>query len=792
MTTATRDLITKLYVSYFDRAPDVSGLNYWVGQANQNVSLETIADSFGSAQESKDKYTYLAFPNISDPTAFVTSIYVNAFSRQPEAAGLAYWVNLLNTQGSGQASTFILTLIQSAGGADITALQNKITIASRFTNALVNNNITSATPQTFTDSTTILNSITSDPASVTAGNTAVDTKIDSYISAATIGTTTALTTGLFDNLTGTAKNDTITGANNSTAPTTDLVQGTDKIDGGAGIDTFQYFGAYGTAAVPTLLNVENVELLSPTDGATIDFTGKTTGLQEVTIKGLSSTLAALTVKGLSGITFGVEGTTLTANADPTAIVTTLTADFGSTTTSANLSIKDATVNTLNLNTGNAALATLNIAADGLGYNYIEALTLPTATKSLKITGAGILDLGADTAITVPTIDASANTGGVYVEVGTVDATFTGGSGNDTFQSALADFDANDKLDGGAGTTDTLILTGLTSTPLTTAQYAAIKAVNNFEVLNLSGTAITVDASQLPANANDIFTLTQAGDITVTNATGSNTFTLADSVANKFDLTGTGAATIALQDNATISDLKLTGVTSLNIQSNKKDATTASNSIKLDASGTVPIKVTGDSDLTILQPTTPINVNIDATGFQGALTAIGGGTSGNDTLIGGNGNDILTGGGTGTINRLVGGLGSDLLKGGGGTNTFVFSIAGSNAGSFAGGTTDTYDTVNTFAEGTDKIELSGGVFNTTSIVSQSAVQTAVGSASTLSAALGSAATAIGAGKFGSFTFGSDTYILGNDATVGTLNQSDLLIKLAAVTPTLTATDFTFSA
>ncbi|MEH1930072.1 hypothetical protein [Nostoc sp.] len=203
-------------------------------------------------------------------------------------------------------------------------------------------------------------------------------------------------------------------------------------------------------------------------------------------------------------------------------------------------------------------------------------------------------------------------------------------------------------------------------------------------------------------------------------------------------------------------------------------------------------MTGDSDLTILQPTTPINVNIDATGFQGALTAIGGGTSGNDTLIGGNGNDILTGGGTGTINRLVGGLGSDLLKGGGGTNTFVFSIAGSNAGSFAGGTTDTYDTVNTFAEGTDKIELSGGVFNTTSIVSQSAVQTAVGSASTLSAALGSAATAIGAGKFGSFTFGSDTYILGNDATVGTLNQSDLLIKLAAVTPTLTATDFTFSA
>ncbi|MBN3947097.1 MAG: DUF4214 domain-containing protein [Nostoc sp. NMS7] len=823
MTTATRDLITKLYVSYFDRAPDVSGLDYWVSQANQNVSLETIADSFGGAQEAKDKYNYLAFPNISDPTAFVTSIYLNAFNRQPEAAGLAYWVNLLNTQGSGQASTFILTLIQSAGGADITALQNKITIATQFTNGLLNNNI-SATPETFTDSTTILNSITSDPTSVTAGNTAVDTKIDSYISAATAGTTTALTTSVFDNLIGTAKNDTIQGANTGT-PATDLVQGTDKIDGGAGIDTFQYFGAYGTAAVPTLLNVENVELLSPTSGAIIDFTGKTTGLQEVTIEGLSSTLAAFTAKGLSGITFGVEGTTLTANADPTAIVTTLTADFGSTTTSANLSIKDAAVDTLDLNTGtiNAALATLNIAADGLGYNYIDDLTLPTATKSLKITGAGILDLGYSTPITVPTIDASANTGGVYVAVGTVDATFTGGSGNDTLSSALADFNTSDKLDAGAGTTDTLILTGINGI-LSDPQYAAINAVKNFEVLDLSGTNITVDASKVTAFSNDIFTLTGtapiSNTITVTGATASNTFTLAGtgsypvgSTANSFDITGTGAANIALQDNATIDALNLTGVTTLNIQSKKQELTTASNLITLGTglgtatTSTVAIKVAGDSALTIAQPTTSINVNIDATGFKGALTATGGGGDGGtvgtvstNILTGGDGNDTLTGGGAGTTNTLIGGAGTnrlvagsgtDVLTGGLGTDTFVFSIAASNAGSFTGGATDTFDTVNSFAQGTDKIELSGNVFSATDLVSQSTVQTAVGNATTLSAALPNAAAAIGAGKFGAFVLGSDTYILGNDATVGTLDKNDLLIKLASTT-TLAAGDFTFSA
>ncbi|MHC5775850.1 DUF4214 domain-containing protein [Nostoc sp.] len=798
MTTADINSITGLYVAYFDRAPDVAGLDGWLGQAKAGVSLETIADAFGNSLEAAAKYPYLDFPNIADPTAFVTSIYFNAFGRAPDATGLAGWVNQLKTEGPGQVSTFILTLIQGAQGPDIIALQNKEALALRFTLGLLNsgNSNISTSPQTVADSASILDTITSTSDStiagnlLTAGNAAVDAQIANYT---TIALTSYLTTSSTDSLVATANNDTIVGANTGTA-SEDQVQTGDKINGGAGIDTFQYIGAYGTAAVPTLLNVEKVELLNPTTGTVIDFTGKTTGLQQVTIEDLSSTLAAFTAKGLSGITFGVEGATLTAGATPTTTVTALTADFG-TATSANLSIKDAIVTTADLSTGNAALTTLNIAADGLGENLI-GLKLPAATTTLKITGAGTLDLGT-TPTTVSTIDASANTGGVDVTVGAVNATFTGGSGNDTFTSALTDFDANDKLDGGTGTTDTLILTGI-NTALTTPQYAAIKAINGFEVLNLSGTAITVDASQLPTQANDIFTLTADGAITVTGAATTNTFTLAGtgssvpgSTATTFDLTGTGAANIALQDTAKIDALNLTGATSLNIQSNKKDATTASNSITLGTGTTVPIKVTGDSALTITQPTTPINVNIDATGFQGALSAIGGGTAGSNILIGGNGNDILTGGGTGTTNRLVGGLGSDVLTGDAGTDTFVFLIAGSNAGSFTGGTTDTYDTVNKFAEGTDKIELSGGVFSVASLVSQSAVQAAVGSATTLSAALPNAATAIGAGKFGAFKLGSDTYILGNDATVGTLNQGDLLIKLAGVTPTLAAGDFTFS-
>jgi len=464
MTTADVNSITGLYVTYYGRAADRSGLDYWVGQGRANVSLETIATNFAVAAETIAKYPYLATPNVSDPTAFVTSIYANAFGRQPDAAGLAFWVNRLRTGGAAQAPTFILTVLLNAQGTDFTALQNKANAATRFTNGLITNNIVGTT-QIFTDSTTILNTVDQTPTSVTAGNTSIDARIAVYTSAGTAGTSTALTSSLLDNLVGTANNDTFIGANTGT-PATDLVQATDRIDGGAGVDIFQYSGATGTAAapaaVPTLVNVERVELLSPANGTTIDFTGKATGLQQVTLKG--STLNAgsfFTVKGLSGITLAAEGNAITtAGGSPTTTVTSLTADFGS-TASGTVSIKDAVFTTLDIS-GSTAVTTLNIAADGLGNNSIGTLTAAAAVTTLNVSGAGKLTIGNGTTTGAPaavtTINASTNTGGVNIlsqaAAGTK-VTITGGGGNDTLTGG-ADADiitggaGNDIITGGAG------------------------------------------------------------------------------------------------------------------------------------------------------------------------------------------------------------------------------------------------------------------------------------------------------------------------------------------------------
>ncbi len=377
MTVADVNSIYGIYVTYYGRAADRGGLEYWADQGvNKKVSLESIAAGFAGAQESKDRYPYLAFPTTSDPTEFVKSIYRNAFGREAEAAGLAFWVNELKTKGSGQAPTFILTVLINAQGTDRTALQNKADIAKRFTTGLIDKNI-SPTPSIFTDSTNILNTIKETPESVTAGNTAVDKKIADYSSAGTAGTTTALTTSAADNLVGTVGNDTFVGVIDTATAANTTLQATDKIDGGTGIDTFIYTGYAANGVFPSLSNVEKVQLLN-TAAATIDLTsaalaGK--GVQEVTL--VSPTAAAITVSGLSGIILGVQSYAPTA-------ATNITGNFG-TATSAGLFFRDVKASgagtiAVNLNSS-TAVNTINIAAEGS--NKINGLTADCCCDNLE-------------------------------------------------------------------------------------------------------------------------------------------------------------------------------------------------------------------------------------------------------------------------------------------------------------------------------------------------------------------------------------------------------------------------
>src|SRR3990167_4789670 len=120
-----RELITNLYVGYFNRAADPEGLDYWVARMNEGMSILQIAQSFSVQPETIALYgplTSLA-GNTTAQTAFMTAIYNNLFTRTTiEAEGMTYWVNQLN---SGlPVGRIIQDIISGAQGADAQTVLN--------------------------------------------------------------------------------------------------------------------------------------------------------------------------------------------------------------------------------------------------------------------------------------------------------------------------------------------------------------------------------------------------------------------------------------------------------------------------------------------------------------------------------------------------------------------------------------------------------------------------------------------------------------------------------------------
>ncbi|MFM6255470.1 MAG: hypothetical protein ACKPEQ_41120, partial [Dolichospermum sp.] len=160
------------------------------------------------------------------------------------------------------------------------------------------------------------------------------------------------------------------------------VQAGDKIDGGAGIDTFKYYyaGANSASILPTLLNVEKVELINLQSN--IDFSPvANSGLEEVTLK-FNPNFFATTISGLRDIKLGIDNVNVTNN--------NITGNFGNGTT-ASVSLTDSTLDTLTIQ--GSKVTTINLDLDSEftgGVNRITTLTTPLSSSAtggtLNITG----------------------------------------------------------------------------------------------------------------------------------------------------------------------------------------------------------------------------------------------------------------------------------------------------------------------------------------------------------------------------------------------------------------------
>jgi hypothetical protein len=172
---AINDLITELYIGYYNRAPDPSGETYWVTQLAGGMSLSAIAQSYSVQTESTALYPFLANPNTSSTAAidsFIAAIYQNLFGRAPDAAGQAYYVQQLQN-GQNTVGGTIIAIESGAQGNDLLVLANKLTVGDYFDTQIFNNNVQ------FSQSVALaaLAAVTSSASSITTAEALVNTYV---------------------------------------------------------------------------------------------------------------------------------------------------------------------------------------------------------------------------------------------------------------------------------------------------------------------------------------------------------------------------------------------------------------------------------------------------------------------------------------------------------------------------------------------------------------------------------------------------------------------------------------
>jgi hypothetical protein len=93
--TGTAEDVARLYLAAFHRAPDLAGLQYWTAQIDDaQVPLSAVASLFATSPEFVQDYGALS------NAAFVTQLYENVLGRPADATGAQYWDAVLASGAS--------------------------------------------------------------------------------------------------------------------------------------------------------------------------------------------------------------------------------------------------------------------------------------------------------------------------------------------------------------------------------------------------------------------------------------------------------------------------------------------------------------------------------------------------------------------------------------------------------------------------------------------------------------------------------------------------------------------
>ncbi|MFI0471720.1 DUF4214 domain-containing protein [Halomonas sp. HMF6819] len=116
-----------LYVAYYGRPADQSGLDFWTDRIDE-VGVQGIAADFGASAEFDARF------GDSGSLTLINNLYQQLFGRDAETEGLQYWQNVLSN-GTPLAQ-IAYEIANGAQGGDMTGLMNKVTLANQFTAAV--------------------------------------------------------------------------------------------------------------------------------------------------------------------------------------------------------------------------------------------------------------------------------------------------------------------------------------------------------------------------------------------------------------------------------------------------------------------------------------------------------------------------------------------------------------------------------------------------------------------------------------------------------------------------------
>jgi hypothetical protein len=134
ITPAEINEIVKLYVGYYNRAPDPAGLNFWIASFDKGFSLAAMAVDFSTQAETLKNYPFFlnATPSRADYEAFLTSVYANLFAKTPDAPGLKFWADNLvaKTFNVGEVISQLIAGATTSPDKDVVA--NKVAVGVDF------------------------------------------------------------------------------------------------------------------------------------------------------------------------------------------------------------------------------------------------------------------------------------------------------------------------------------------------------------------------------------------------------------------------------------------------------------------------------------------------------------------------------------------------------------------------------------------------------------------------------------------------------------------------------------